>query len=322
MKPGPLTYVLDRSIIGGAIGFTKLGYMLRNDEPVGRLDGRTVVLTGATSGIGRAAAEQIAALGATLVMVARNELKAERAAREIQQSTGNGHISVELADLSLMSEVRDLANRLLDGHPEIHVLINNAGAMFNERAETDEGIELTLATNLLSGFLLTNLLLPRLIESAPSRVINVSSGGMYTQGVSLSNLQWEKGDYDGTKAYARTKRGQVILTEMWSDMLDGTGVTANAMHPGWADTPGLEASLPGFRKFVKPLLRDAGEGADTITWLAAAPSMTWKSGGFYLDRRPHVTNLIPGTDLSPQRRAELWDRLSELSDWDGLGPTD
>jgi NAD(P)-dependent dehydrogenase (short-subunit alcohol dehydrogenase family) len=278
------------------------------------MDGRTVVVTGATSGLGLAAAAQLAALGAELVLVGRNEAKAKSAVGDLFAASGNQQIGYEIADLSLMSDVEALADRLLTNHESIHVLINNAGALFNERQVTAEGIELTLATNVLSGFLLTNLLLPRLQESAPARIVNVSSGGMYTQGVSLGNLQWKKGEYNGSKAYARTKRMQVILTEMWAGMVEGTGVTVNSMHPGWADTPGLDASLPGFRRFAGPILRTAAQGADTISWLAASHEMTWRSGGFYLDRQPHLTNVLPGTDLSPERRLEMWEMLTELSE--------
>ncbi len=316
MKPSLLNSLADRTVVGGMAGFTKLGYALRSGKwnQLPRMEGRTVILTGATSGLGRAAAEQLAALGAHIVLVARNEVKAARAVEEIGASADNPNLSYEIADLSLTHQVAALADRLLAAHSEIHVLINNAGALFEERQETAEGIELTLATNVLSGFVLTNRLLPRLQESAPSRIINVSSGGMYTQGVSLGNLQWDKGEYNGAKAYARTKRIQVILTEMWSEVLAETGVTANAMHPGWADTPGLEVSLPAFRRLIGPLLRSAAQGADTITWLAASLDMTWQSGGFYLDRQPHMTNVLPGTDLTPDQRTELWRMLTKLSE--------
>lgn len=314
MRPSLLNTLADRTVVGGVVGFTRLGYTLRKRgwQPLPRLDGRTVVLTGATSGLGRAAAQQLAQLGSSLVVIGRDEAKTARVVGEIVEATDNHDVSQEIADLSLMSDVHALADRLLDARSEIHVVINNAGALFPERQESAEGIEKSLATNVLSGFVLTNRLLGRLTDSAPSRIVNVSSGGMYTQGVSLSNLQWTKGEYDGTKAYARTKRMQVILTQMWAEQLEGTGVTANSMHPGWADTPGLEASLPGFRRYVGPLLRTAEQGADTIAWLAASHQVTWHSGGFYLDREPHITNVLPGTDLSPERRRQLWDELSEL----------
>ncbi len=179
---------------------------------------------------------------------------------------------------------------------------------------------MTLATNLLSGFLLTNLLLDRLRSSAPARIVNVSSGGMYTQGISLGDLQWERSRYNGARAYARTKRGQVILTELWHEMLAGTGVTVNAMHPGWAATPGVEASLPGFNKAIRPLLRTPAEGADTIVWLAASAAAAELSGGFFLDRAPHPTVVLPNTDSSRSKKLGLWKALAELSGYQGPAP--
>jgi NAD(P)-dependent dehydrogenase (short-subunit alcohol dehydrogenase family) len=322
MRPNLINSIADRTIVGGMVGFTKLGYLARRRgwEPLNpNLDGRTVVITGATSGLGRAAAQRLATFGPRLVLVGRNPEKLQSTIEEIAATTGNENLRAAVADLSLMSSVRNVADELLDSESEIHCLINNAGALFGERSETTEGIELTLATNLLSHFLLTNLLLERIKESAPARIVNVSSGGMYTQGISLSNLQWEHGEYEGAKAYARTKRGQVILTEMWAEMLADTAVTVNSMHPGWANTPGLGA-IPVFRKIVGPILRSADEGADTVVWLAASPEVTAVSGKFFLDRQPHLTKVLPSTDLNREDRVELWNQLAALSAWDGPPP--
>ncbi len=319
-SPGLWDTLCDRALLPGMAGFTNLGYRLRSRtwKPVDAdLGDRTVVVTGATSGVGRVTAEALAALEARVVLVARSADKAGRTRDAIMAATGNRLVTTQLADLSLMSEVRALAGRLLEAEPEIHVLINVAGTLFKERRESAEGIELTLATNLLSQFLLTNLLIPRLVESAPARIVNVSSGGMYTQAISLRNLQWEHGSYDGPKAYARSKRGQVVLTEMWAERLEGTGVVVNAMHPGWADTPGVRHSLPGFYRLTRPFLRTPEQGADTIVWLAASPEAAEESGLFWLDRRPHVTEVLPGTATSARDRAALWDQLSELSGWEG-----
>jgi len=322
MKPSLLDTIADRTILGGMVGFTRLGYLARRRsfEPLHpNLAGRTIVVTGATSGLGLATATRLATFGPRLVVIGRDSAKVNRVVEDMTATTGNEEIVGALADLSLMASVRRLADQLLDTEPEIHVLVNNAGALFGERRESAEGIELTLATNLLSHFLLTNLLMERIKESAPGRIVNVSSGGMYTQGVSLGNLEWQRGEYEGAKAYARTKRGQVFLTEMWADILAESTVTVNAMHPGWADTPGLRA-IPGFERIARPLLRSAEQGADTIVWLAASPDVTHVSGKFFLDRRPHVTTVLPGTNLPPADRLELWDRLAELSGWEGPGP--
>jgi NAD(P)-dependent dehydrogenase (short-subunit alcohol dehydrogenase family) len=317
-----LTDLQDHLIVPGVLGFTSAGYRWhkRNWKPMAvSLHGRTVVITGATSGLGRAAAAQLAELGARLILVGRDRDKSETARREIVAATGNDNVSVALADLSLLKDVRKLARRLLDGEPQIHVLVNNAGVLLNDRTTTAEGNETTLATNLLAPFLLTQLLLPRLRESAPARIINVSSGGMYTAGLALDDLQCEKGSYNGSRAYARTKRALVTLTETWAEQLQNTGVVVHAMHPGWADTPGVASSLPGFHSITRRLLRTADQGADTITWLAAAPEVAATSGAFWLDREPHTTHVFPGTEPSPRERQQLWDALARLTGWKGAG---
>ena len=306
----------DRLIVPGLLGFTNLGYHWhkRSWKPLAvSLRGRTVVVTGATSGLGQAAASQLAELGARVILVGRNPDKAEATRREIVAATGNDNVAVALADLSLLADVRKLARKLLETEPRIHVLVNNAGVLLNQRTTTAEGNEATLATNLLAPYLLTRMLLPRLRESAPSRIINVSSGGMYSTGLALDDLQYEKTTYDGSRAYARTKRALVTLTEIWAEQLQNSGVVVHAMHPGWADTPGVAASLPGFHRITRRFLRTAGEGADTITWLAAAEEAAKVSGMFWLDREPHTTHVFPGTDPSLQERQALRDALARLT---------
>jgi len=316
-----LTDLQDRLIVPGVVGFTNLGYRWhkRSWKPLAvSLRGRTVVVTGATSGLGRAAALQLADLGARVILVGRDPAKAETTRREIVATTGNDNVAVALADLSLLADVRKLAKRLLK-EPGIHVLVNNAGVLLNQRTTTAEGNETTLATNLLAPYLLTQMLLPRLRESAPSRIINVSSGGMYATGLVLDDLQYEKSAYDGSRAYARTKRALVVLTEIWAEQLKNSGVVVHAMHPGWADTPGVASSLPGFHTITRRLLRSAEQGADTVTWLAAAPEAAKVSGVFWLDREPHTTHVFPGTDPSPQERQQLWDALVRLTGWKMAG---
>lgn len=312
------TYLQDRLILPGMLGFTKLGYYWHHrswKREALSLRGKTTIVTGATSGLGQAAARQLAELGGRVIIVGRNPTKATAVQQDIIAATGNPDIAVEIADLSLLAEVRQLAQRLLDQEQRLDILINNAGVLLNERSITAEGNEATLATNLLAPFLLTHLLLPRLQESAPSRIINVSSGGMYTSGIVVDDLQYQQGDYNGSMAYARTKRGLVILTELWAERLRDTGVVVHAMHPGWADTPGVETSLPLFHKLTKRLLRTPEEGADTITWLAASREAGKVSGYFWLDREPHITHVFPGTQESAEDRQRLWAALSQLADW-------
>jgi len=310
------TSFIDRALDTAiAPGFSSIGYKVRqkNWTPVVEsLDGRTVVVTGATSGLGKAASLDLARLGAEVVLVGRDPGKAESSRDEIAARSGNDKVRIELADLSSMSDIRSLAGRLLEREPAVHVLVNNAGSLFNLRSVTPEGIESTLATNLLGHFLLTNLLTPRLVESAPSRIINVASGGMYGQRISIDNLQNYQGEYKGAAAYARTKRGQVILTEMWAGQLRDRGVTVNSMHPGWADTPGVVHSLPTFYKVTRPFLRTPAEGADTIVWLAASEEVAGKTGLFWHDRRARPTHKSQRTRETAGERERLWTALSQL----------
>lgn len=308
--------VLDRMILPGAFGFTRFGFERKKktwqDHPVS-LKGRTAVVTGATSGLGRITAEQLAKMGARVVLVGRNEIKLLMAREEIIASTQNANVSTAVADLSLMSDVRQLAQRLLQQQEEIHVLVNNAAMLPLERTETEEGLETAFATDLLSPYLLTRLLLPRMQQSAPARVVNVSSGGMYLSGVNLVDLQSARGNYDGSRAYAQAKRGLMMLTETWAEELADSGVVVNAMHPGWADTPGVESSLPGFYKVMKSLLRTPEQGADTIVWLASAPEAGKVSGKFWLDREPHLSAVLPGTAGTSTQRQELVKALERIS---------
>ena len=158
--------------------------------------------------------------------------------------------------------------------------------------------------------------MPLLEASAPARVINVSSGGMYTQKLAADDLQFERGTFDGTTAYARTKRAQVVLTELWAQRLQSAGVMVHSMHPGWADTPGLRASLPRFYRATQFLLRTPEQGADTIVWLGAAPEPAQRSGGFWHDRRERTTHMVPRTTESDADRNELWEQCMWLSGLD------
>jgi NAD(P)-dependent dehydrogenase (short-subunit alcohol dehydrogenase family) len=297
--------ILDRLVVPG---FTRIGYRLRRlDTNYARVDGRTIVVTGATAGLGRETASTLAGLGATVVAVGRSPEKLA----DLAAGSG-GKIVTEVADLSSLSEVSALAARLLEDHPSIHVLINNVGAMFAERTVTTEGLERTYATNLAGQFLLTNRLIPRLVESAPARIITVSSGGMYTAPLAVTQLE-SPDEYRPSVAYARTKRAQVVLSEMWAQQLAGTGVVSHAMHPGWSDTPGVQESLPGFRRITAPLLRSPEQGADTIVWLATAEQPSRVSGLFWHDRKPRPTHRLGSTAERPGARQELWTQLEALT---------
>jgi NAD(P)-dependent dehydrogenase (short-subunit alcohol dehydrogenase family)/carbon monoxide dehydrogenase subunit G len=315
-EPSLVTATLDHLVVPGLLRFTRLGYCARKGSfaPLAvSLRGRTAVVTGATSGLGREAAARLARLGARVVLVGRDRRKAERERDEIRAATGNGDLAMEVADLSLLSEVRGLADRLLAREKALHVLVNNAGVLESELRTTREGHEVSLATNLLAPWVLTRRLLPRLVESAPARVVNVVSGGMYLAGLGPGVFGEAEGPWDGALAYARHKRALMVLTELWSDELFPRGVAVHAMHPGWADTPGVSRSLPGFFRLTKPFLRSAREGADTIVWLAAAPEAALASGGLWLDRERHPAAVLPGTAGSPEERRRLVEELERTT---------
>jgi dehydrogenase/reductase SDR family member 12 len=292
--------------------FTNIGYWLhsRDHQPLDTdMTGRTVLITGATGGLGRAGAEKLAALGARTLIVGRNAEKLAAASADI-----GGDVTGYQSDLSLISEIRGLATRILEEENRLDVLINNVGVLLPERQLTEEGLEETFATDLAGHFLLTNLLLVRLIESAPSRVVNITSGGMYSERIRPDDLQFEARDYKGTTAYAHAKRGQVILTEMWAKRLDGTGVSFHAMHPGWAATGGVAASLPTFNTLMRPFLRTAEQGADTMVWLAAATEpAAAKSGELWFDREIVPKHFLARTEETPEDQQRLWDRLVEIT---------
>jgi len=300
-----LDTALDLSVVGG---YTNVGYRVRSRgwSPLPRMEGKVVLITGASSGLGQAAADGFARLGATVWLAVRNRERGEDAQARILDHLVEADVHVDVCDLSRLESVRQFAERFAAKAARLDVLVNNAGVLTQERQLSADGIELTLATNVIGPFLLTQLLVGVLERSAPSRIVNVSSGGMYTQKLRAEDLQSEQGDFDGPAVYARTKRAEVVLTEMWAERLAGSGVTVHAMHPGWADTAGVRSSLPRFHRVTRPLLRSAEEGADTIVWLGAAPEPADSSGGFWHDRRRRPTHLLPGTRETEAERRRLW----------------
>jgi NAD(P)-dependent dehydrogenase (short-subunit alcohol dehydrogenase family) len=307
--------VADRLIFPGIWRFTKLGYResRRRWNAVSAYQGdRHALVTGATSGLGLAAARQLADLGARVTVVARNKSRAKELVAELKDETGNERIAFEIADLSVMSDVHALCDRLLATGRPIDMLINNAGALFNPRQQTAEGLEKSFALLLLSPYVLTERLSPLLLEAASPRIVNVLSGGMYSQKIKVDDLQSQKGSYSGSVAYARAKRGLMILTEEWAERWRDNGIVVNAMHPGWADTPGVETALPGFYRATKRLLRTPEEGADTAVWLATSTEAAKVSGKFWLDREQHPSHLSDRTQETESERRQLLETLEEL----------
>jgi dehydrogenase/reductase SDR family protein 12 len=307
--------LLDRTIL---LSYTRIGYALRRglwdaSDLAVDMRGRTCIVTGANSGLGFVTVLRLAELGTSVTMIARNAVKGQSAQAEVIDQTGNPNVRLEVVDLSSLAAVRDFAARFLEREDRLDVLINNAGVLLPERQLSADGIELSFATNVLGPFLLTNLLLPLLEQNAPTRVVFVSSGGMYTQKLDVEDLQSERGGFNGTVAYAQHKRAQVILTELWAERQVGSGVTVNAMHPGWVDTPGVRRSLPTFWKVMRPFLRTPPQGADTIVWLAVAPNLASESGKFWFDRRERETHKFARTVSAPEDRQRLWDECVRLS---------
>ena len=270
------------------------------------MSGKHVVLTGASSGLGYATAISLLEAGADLTLVIRDEAKLASMQDSLERATGRRADRVELADLSLLSDVERLAKKLNAEGKTIDVLINNAGALFNEYAQTLEGIEQSVALLLLSPWKLTEALHPLMAGRAdPTRVINVVSGGMCTQKLNLSRLIMRRDGYNGSTAYARAKRALTVLTELWAEAWSEDNIVVNSMHPGWADTPGVQSALPGFRRVTQRVLRNAEEGADTIVWLARAREASLISGRFFLDREPRTTHLRSATQESEAERSQL-----------------
>ncbi len=272
------------------------------------LSGRRCLITGANSGIGFESALGLAELGAEVVLLCRSCERGEEAAEQIRARTANRRVRVEVLDVANLAAVREVGARLAQA--SVDVLVHNAGVLPAERVVTDDGLEQTWATHVVGPHLLTRMLLPALERSEDARVIWVSSGGMYTRRMRLDDVDWvRRSAYDGVVAYAETKRAQVVLAELWAERLRGTGIIVNAMHPGWADTPSVRSSIPGFYRMTRAILRTPAEGADTVVWLAAAERARGYSGRFVFDRRPRGTHWLPGTRESGADREALWTRV-------------
>jgi NAD(P)-dependent dehydrogenase (short-subunit alcohol dehydrogenase family) len=312
-----LSNALDAAVVPG---FSKIGYAIRkrlgNWQPISSFDlrGKTVVITGPTSGLGEQVARQLAPTGANLVLVARNEQKCARVIDEIASlCTGDKPIFVR-AEMGDLESVRSACTAIQQQFTHIDVLIHNAGALLNTREISPQGIEQTVASHVVGPFLMTTLLLPLLNGG---RVVTVSSGGMYTSALPVfdngETLEMPAHKYGGSKQYAIAKRAQVTLTEMWAAREPRTEFVS--MHPGWADTPGVQESIPGFRRVTAPILRSASEGADTIAWLAAVSPLPRASGTFWSDREVRPTHKTPQSkklDTESNRQA-LWHYVENLS---------
>ncbi|KAK6486824.1 dehydrogenase/reductase SDR family member 12 [Huso huso] len=305
-------------LVKGLKEYTKAGYEAAAKHFVpGDLDvnlkGKSFMITGANSGIGKAAAIEIAKRDGTVHLVCRNKDRAEEAKREIIAQSNNENVHVHILDMSSPRQIWEFAENFKKEN-NLNVLINNAGCMVNQRELTEDGLEKNFATNTLGTYILTTALIPALKSAHGPRVITVSSGGMLVQKLNIADLQFEKGQFDGTMAYAQNKRQQVILTEQWSKQ--HTDIHFSSMHPGWADTPAVRLSMPDFYEKMKNKLRSEAQGADTVVWLAVSPSAaTQASGQFYQDRKPVSAHLpLASTRSSAGDEEKLLTVLEQLAE--------
>jgi NAD(P)-dependent dehydrogenase (short-subunit alcohol dehydrogenase family) len=280
----------------------------------GGMEGKVVLITGGTSGIGRAAATALAAMGAEVVVAGRDRERGEAAVEEIRDTSGNERVSLMLADLAVQTEVRGLAEEFRERYDRLDVLVNNAGIIQSKRTETPDGLELTLAVNHLAPFLLTNLLLDLLKESAPSRIITVSSEARRGAQIDFEDLQSER-RYRAFKVYGMTKLANILFTYELAERLEGTGVVANCLHPGGVNTNfGANNRSFGtllFRAF-KPFMRTPEQGADTIVYLAISPEAGKMTGRYLTDRKVVSSFNEPHDEATQKRLWEVSEKLTNL----------
>jgi NAD(P)-dependent dehydrogenase (short-subunit alcohol dehydrogenase family) len=248
-------------------------------------------------------------------MVCRDRERGEQARRAVAAASGHDRIDLHIVDVSDLGAVRAFAACFADRYDRLDVLINNAGILLWTRQYSEGGIEATFATNVLGGFLLTSLLIPKLARAAPSRIIDVSSGSIYWAKLDVDSLVTaSEGPYDGALKYVQTKRAQAVLSALWAERLAGSGITSNCMHPGLAKTPGVARTFPRYYRWLGGLLRDADQGADTMIWLAVSDAVRHETGKFWFDREPHPTHIVPWTQCSRADAERLFRVCSTLTD--------
>lgn len=302
--------LLDRSIV---FSFDRTGFRRHAALfPPGELEteqrGRVAVVTGASSGLGIEIARGLLARGAEVILAVRDVAKGERVRVSFGGLSERARVAcIDVADLgSVRAFARAFPAERLD------ILVHNAGSLVDREERTRDGLEVTVATHLVGPFLLSHLLWPLLRASADGRLVHVGSGGMYAERLDVAALfEGAAGPFDGTRQYARAKRAQLVVTEELSARASqaGLALTVSAMHPGWADTPGVRTSLPRFFAVTRRILRTPAEGADTALFLALAARAREAGGRFYFDRAPAPTHLRKSTAEPPGERGRLWSRL-------------
>jgi len=276
------------------------------------VNGRVCVVTGASSGIGRATARALARLGATLALVGRDRGRGEETVAALRAESGSAAVALFLADLSSQAEIRRLAAELCDRYPAIHVLVNNAGVVNLRRSTTVDGIETVFAVNHLAYFLLTHLLLARLRASAPARIVNVASDAHRFGRIDLDDLGHAR-RYRAMRVYGASKLANILFTCELARRLDGTGVAANCLHPGAVATRLGQNNgrlATAVTKLLRPFFRTPEQGAATAIYLASSPAVEGVSGKYFVDCREARSSSV-SYDESLARR--LWDASARLS---------
>jgi len=276
------------------------------------LRGKTALITGASNGLGRAAAFALAEYGAELVLICRNRDLARETVSAIVRATGNAQVSFLIADLSSQAEIRRVAAEFLATGKPLHILLNNAGALFPQRTLSADGLEMTFALNHLGYFLLTQLLLDRIRESAPARIVNVASRAHEgARGIHFDDLQSERA-YAAFGAYSQSKLANILFTRELARRLEGSGVTANALHPGFVATRFARANpLYSFAMtLMRPFQRSIDQGSRTLIYLCAAPEVEGASGGYYADCSLRNPTRYALDDIQARR---LWDVSCDLT---------
>lgn len=282
------------------------------------LTGKHYIITGATSGLGLEVAHQLATRHATVHLVCRNRNKGGDVKKQITAATENSNVHVHICDISSLKQMYEFSCKWKESKIPIAALINNAGVLVNKRLTSEDGFELSFATNTLGTFVLTEMLVSVLTKSPSARVITVSSGGMLPAFLTSRDFDgkslYTKDGIEGSKQYGRCKRRQVALTEYWAEKHQTSGIFWATMHPGWADTPGVKTSIPEFYNAMKSRLRTAEQGADTIVYLAAAEeARSFKSGEFFFDRKPVAKHLcLSGTEYNKSATAKLVEKLRAI----------
>jgi len=274
--------------------------------------GKVVLITGGTGGIGKATAIGLATMGARVGITGRDFDRAEEAVADIRAASGNQGVDAFAADMTSQAEVRRLAAAVLNAYPRLDVLINNVGGFWAHRHPTTDNLERTFALNHLAPFLLTNLLLDRLKASAPARVVTVSSGAQSMGRIDFDDLQGAR-SYSGQRAYNQSKLANVMFTNELARRLEGTGVTATAVHPGVVRTNfGAEDQAWFFAiisRAVRPLLKTPAQGAETPIYLASSPAVDGVTGQFFANRKPKTANRLAS---NAEMTARLWQVSADL----------